>query len=243
MSLRSGSRALPDGAPTDGGGRRGRRLPAGLEAPFAAGSYRATVLSRRCATAVALVACLAVGGSLRVGPTDAARDGAGAKTTIRYIVVVFQENVSFDHYFATYPQAANPPGEPAFRAAPRTPAVDNLQRAGLLAPNNRNAAQPFRLARSRAATCSQNHAYWAEQAAADGGAMDLFAGQTHGASPDSLRMPTGPAVVAGSMVGDGQPRFDDCSMLPGTAAMSGRNVGDLLNARGVTWGWFQGGFA
>ena len=24
---------------------------------------------------------------------------------------------------------------------------------------------------------------------------------------------------------------------------SGRNVGDLLNARGVTWGWFQGGFA
>jgi phospholipase C len=24
--------------------------------------------------------------------------------------------------------------------------------------------------------------------------------------------------------------------------MSGRNIGDLLNARGVTWGWFQGGF-
>src|SRR5207302_6231512 len=59
----------------------------------------------------------------------------------------------------------------------------------------------------------------------------------------SLRTPTGPAVAAGSMVGDGQPRFDDCSMLPVTVAMSGRNVGDLLNARGVTWGWFQGGFA
>jgi len=266
------------------------------------------VLSRRGATAVALVACLAVGGSLRVGPTDAARDGAGATTTIRYLVVVFQENVSFDHYFATYPQAANPPGEPAFRAAPRTPAVDNLLRAGLLAPNNPNAAQPFRLARSRAATCDQNHAYWAEQAAAHGGAMDLFVpfvgvgstrsrpchdyglgrrlvmgyfdgntvtalwnyaqhfamsdrffnttfgpstpgalnlitGQTHGASPASLRLPTGPAVAAGSMVGDGQPRFDDCSMLPVTMAMSGRNVGDLLNARGVTWGWFEGGFA
>src|SRR5262249_34277067 len=25
-------------------------------------------------------------------------------------------------------------------------------------------------------------------------------------------------------------------------SMSGQNVGDLLNAKGVTWGWFQGGF-
>src|SRR5437764_3745418 len=24
---------------------------------------------------------------------------------------------------------------------------------------------------------------------------------------------------------------------------SSKNVGDLLNAKGVTWGWFQGGFA
>ena len=24
--------------------------------------------------------------------------------------------------------------------------------------------------------------------------------------------------------------------------MSGKNVGDLLNAKNVTWGWFQGGF-
>jgi phospholipase C len=25
--------------------------------------------------------------------------------------------------------------------------------------------------------------------------------------------------------------------------MTGRNVGDLLNLKGVTWGWFEGGFA
>jgi phospholipase C len=25
--------------------------------------------------------------------------------------------------------------------------------------------------------------------------------------------------------------------------MTGQNIGDLLNAKGVTWGWFQGGFA
>jgi phospholipase C len=35
-------------------------------------------------------------------------------TPIKYLVVIFQENVSFDHYFATYPNAANLSGEPAF---------------------------------------------------------------------------------------------------------------------------------
>ena len=33
-------------------------------------------------------------------------------TPIKHVVVIFQENVSFDHYFATYPDAANPSGEP-----------------------------------------------------------------------------------------------------------------------------------
>ena len=28
-------------------------------------------------------------------------------TPIQHVVVIFQENVSFDHYFATYPVAAN----------------------------------------------------------------------------------------------------------------------------------------
>ena len=36
------------------------------------------------------------------------------KTPIRHVIILFQENVSFDHYFATYPVAQNPPGEPAF---------------------------------------------------------------------------------------------------------------------------------
>jgi phospholipase C len=42
-----------------------------------------------------------------------------AKTTtpIKHVVVLFQENVSFDHYFATYPNATNPAGEPAFHAS------------------------------------------------------------------------------------------------------------------------------
>jgi phospholipase C len=42
-------------------------------------------------------------------------------TPIEHLVVIFQENVSFDHYFATYPRATNPAGEPAFHATPHTP--------------------------------------------------------------------------------------------------------------------------
>jgi phospholipase C len=29
-------------------------------------------------------------------------------TPIKHLVVIFQENISFDHYFATYPYAKNP---------------------------------------------------------------------------------------------------------------------------------------
>ena len=40
--------------------------------------------------------------------------GAPATTTpIKHLVVIFQENVSFDHYFGTYPKAANTSGSSA----------------------------------------------------------------------------------------------------------------------------------
>jgi phospholipase C len=44
-------------------------------------------------------------------------------TPIEHLVVIFQENVSFDHYFATYPVALNPPGEPRFHARDDTPSA------------------------------------------------------------------------------------------------------------------------
>ena len=28
-----------------------------------------------------------------------------------------------------------------------------------------------------------------------------------------------------------------------SVALTGQNIGDLLNARGLSWGWFEGGFA
>ena len=49
--------------------------------------------------------------------------------------------------------------------------------------------------------------------------------------------------MQGTVIGDADPQFDDCSSPKGgLLAMSGRNVGDLLNAKDITWGWFQGGF-
>jgi len=42
-------------------------------------------------------------------------------TPIKHVVVIFQENVSFDHYFATYPLAQNPAGDPQFHASRSTP--------------------------------------------------------------------------------------------------------------------------
>src|SRR6516164_4501708 len=102
-----------------------------------------------------------------------AQDAAtGAATPIRHVVVIFQENVSFDHYFATYPDAANPAGEPAFHAGPGTSTVNGLN--GPLLTNNPNAANPFRLDRSQAVTCDQDHDYTAEQQAFNHGLMDKF---------------------------------------------------------------------
>ena len=48
-------------------------------------------------------------------------DDSPTRTSIKHVVVIFQENVSFDHYFGTYPHAANLPDETVFhsRTIPR----------------------------------------------------------------------------------------------------------------------------
>ncbi|HMB76443.1 MAG TPA: alkaline phosphatase family protein [Kiloniellaceae bacterium] len=50
-------------------------------------------------------------------------------------------------------------------------------------------------------------------------------------------------VIVGSLVDDLDPFWDICSEAEETVALRGRNIGNLLNEAGVTWGWFQGGFA
>src|ERR1700726_5001977 len=77
------------------------------------------------------VASLGVVGATSVAAADGSRAAHGASqisstaTPIKHLVVIFQENVSFDHYFGTYPKAANTSGQP-FHAAKKTPAVNGL---------------------------------------------------------------------------------------------------------------------
>ncbi len=240
-----------------------------------------------------------------------------AATPIRHIVIIFPENISFDHYFGAYPHAKNPPGEPKFIAAPNTPAVNGLkgvlltQNPNALNPENgQGAVNPFRLDRSQAATADQEHAYTPEQMAFHAGLMDLFPksvgrgdppkkgapspldttgltmgyfdgntvtalwhyaqrftlsdnsyGSTFGPStPGAINLVSGQTngVIktrngkggladggAGSLtlISDPNPIGDVCSTPSKMqASMGGKNIGNLLTAAGVTWGWFQGGF-
>ena len=91
---------------------------------------------------------------------------------IKHLVVIFQENVSFDHYFATYPNASNPPGEPSFYPKADTPSVNGL--AGSFLTDNPNSVNPFRLSRVNASTCDNDHTYTRQQEAYNGGLVDKF---------------------------------------------------------------------
>ncbi|MEU1621294.1 alkaline phosphatase family protein [Streptomyces sp. NPDC005722] len=244
-------------------------------------------------------------------------------TPIKHVVVLFDENVSFDHYFGTYPKAANTDGT-KFTASKKTPKdIDNLATAGLL-KKNPNQYAPQRLTPEQALTCDQNHSYGPEQYAYDGGradqfvqntdvdtcsgglfgepglvmdyydgntvtalwnyaqhyslgdrsfssvygpstpgALDLVSGQTHGvvsvdpatgtehpkqtSTPDAYTVKSPDAKGVGTVINDPDPAFDDCADKDHTstnplAVMQGRNIGDLLNDKRVSWGWFQGGF-
>jgi phospholipase C len=237
-------------------------------------------------------------------PAHAENDDSSTKTKIKHLVVIFQENVSFDHYFGTYPRAAKNLNGTTYFGEPRedTPRVNNLVSAGLLT-NNPNGVNPFRIDRSVPNTCDEDHGYGDEQYAFHGGLMDRFGkvscndpalganstfgfydgntvtalwnyaqhfamsdnsyGTTFGPStPGLLNLVAGTTyagtimngksaggniaggVTTGAVIGDADPYGDNCSA-PGRAQirMSGQNVGDLLNAAGVTWGSFMGGFA
>jgi len=113
---------------------------------------------------------------------------APTATPIKHLVVIFDENESFDHYFGTYPYAANTEGTP-FHAKKGTPTVNGLYAqitakgpVGPLLTNNPNSYDPVRLTPSEALTCDQNHDYTPEQDAFDGGKMDMFVQDTESAS-------------------------------------------------------------
>ncbi len=132
-----------------------------------------------------VIGALALGTAATLGlPAVATPAGAApsAATPIQHVVVIFQENVSYDHYFATYPQAANTDGTSWDNSA-TAPANDNLVSAGLISANP-NSALPQRLdstptgnnggAPGGQLTCDMDHNYSDEQTAFDGGQMNLF---------------------------------------------------------------------
>ena len=123
-------------------------------------------------------------------------------TPIQHLVVIFQENVSFDHYFGTYPVATNPAGEPKFMAVPGTPTVNGYSNAllnfnpNLNPANGAGASNPFRLDRSQAVTPDQDHDYTAEQLAFDGGVMDRFPADTSSGGNEVMGYFDGNTVTA-----------------------------------------------
>ncbi len=113
--------------------------------------------------------------ALALSTAAPASEKEDTSTPIKHLVVIFQENVSFDHYFGTYPNAKpNKDGSVYFKRAQKdTPRVNSLESAGLLT-NNPNGVNPFRIDRSVPNTCDQDHGYADEQFAFHGGLMDQF---------------------------------------------------------------------
>jgi phospholipase C len=131
--------------------------------------------------AAAMVAALSLQGPLAsAGEADNGDGEVGTKTPIKHLVVIFDENISFDHYFGTYPNALNLPGEPRYSALPNTPRVNGFtpqllkHNPNLNPANGTGATNPFRLGPSQASTNDQDNDYSPEQMAFDGEKMDLF---------------------------------------------------------------------
>ena len=74
------------------------------------------------------------------------------------------------------------------------------------------------------------------------GALNLIAGNTNPYDPAHTIGDVGGDVAGNSVIGDPDPFYDDCGS-PEQLAVLGTNIGNLLNNNGLSWGWFEGGFA
>ncbi|MDQ2832601.1 MAG: alkaline phosphatase family protein [Acidobacteriota bacterium] len=166
-------------------------------------------------------------GNANATPPPAPPTPTTASSAIKHVVVIFGENVSFDHYFGTYPNALNNPGGTPFTTAAGTPIPNNyVKNPSLLTANpnlngannstalNSVAANPFRLDIAQAATGDQDHAYTPEEQSFDGGKMDLF--PLYVGTPDSAAAPSVPNLA----VSTGAPA--------------------IANTTGLTMGYFDG---
>src|SRR5271155_2584212 len=164
-------------------------------------------------------------------PQNDGRNEPPTATPIKHVVVIFGENISFDHYFGTYPKAQNNSGETPFHYKPSHHAGNDVANT-LLTPldptkgfkpvkgvnlitdnpngptgsgaafNGASAANPFRLAPSQAATADQSHAPKPEQTAYDNGKVDQFPGSTGAAGPPpSATAESNAALTKGLVMG------------------------------------------
>lgn len=122
-------------------------------------------------------------------------DNLPTRTPIKHVVVLYPENISFDHYFGTYPYAENNAGEKLqghqdaaahFHPQTGTKIPNNYlqrdarslkqrkKRFAVSHPHVNGGFIPFRLSPQQALTCDQNHHYTAEQQAFNNGKMDKF---------------------------------------------------------------------
>ncbi|MFT4046898.1 MAG: alkaline phosphatase family protein [Solimonas sp.] len=147
--------------------------------------YQRVGMSLAVALTVGLAAC---SGNGNKGSSYDPAPGITTATPIKHLVVIFGENISFDHYFGTYPYNVNTdtPTDTStftlFRDDATVPdAINNyLADTTLLTANpnyvdtanyaayNTYATNPFLLPTSRAKTASQDHSYNGEQIAFDG---------------------------------------------------------------------------
>jgi phospholipase C len=192
-------------------------------------------ISMRLPKTLGLVSALALmlaGASAVADDHDGDRDDfrrVQTATPIKHLVVIFQENVSFDHYFGTYPKAQNLAGETPFHARQDTPMVNNLVNpldvnhnfvplAGVdllnnnpnnnqTAPNNGKqngtaASNPFRLSPSQVLTNDQGHNESPEESAYDNGRMDGFPAWVGTSAPPPAGLLNNQALVMGYFDGN-----------------------------------------
>jgi phospholipase C len=154
------------------------------------------------------------------------------------------EQMAFDHglmdLFPVNTGTAGPPPE-----APPATVLTNGQLMGYFDGNTVtgmwNYAQYFAL---------NDNSFGTDFGPSTVGAINLISGQTNGVV--KITGGTGSLVGDGNggwtVKGDPDPYGDVCSgpSQPNgegsTVQMGGTNIGDLLNAAGITWGWFAGGF-
>ena len=143
---------------------------------------KTVLLSTAALFAVAIAAPVVAGNADKKAGVDP--NTLATKYPIKHLVVIFNENISFDHYFGTYPNVLEIEGKSPFKAAKGTQTdINNYILHGSLLIKNPNAlntangvgaANPFRLDRTQAATADQGHAYTPEQLAYDAGKNDAF---------------------------------------------------------------------